>query len=67
MSSKLWFVTNGIQLIRVFEKRTMAEQEMKKYQDDPDYSYYDYYGLDIDDLEDYPEEYDIALDEGFLD
>ncbi len=67
MSSKLWFVTNGVQLIHVFEKRSLAEQELKKYQDDPDYGYYDCYGLDIDDLEDYPEEYDIALDEGFLD
>ncbi len=66
MSSKLWFVTNGAQLIGVFNNRDSAEREMKKYQDDPDYPYYDFYDLSIDELDDYPEEYDIALDEGYV-
>ena len=67
MSSKLWFVTNGAQLIAVFNNRDKAEREMMKYQDDPDFAYYDFYGLTIDELDDYPEEYDIALDEGYVD
>ena len=67
MGSKLWFVTNGAQLLAVFNNRENAEREMKKYQDDPDYGYYEYYDLNIDDLEDYPDEYDIALDEGYID
>ncbi len=66
MSNKLWFVTNGVQVISVFDNRNMAESEMKKYQDDPDYSYYDFYNVDIDELEEYPDEYDIALEEGFI-
>ena len=67
MSSKLWFVTNGAQLVAVFNNRDSAEREMKKYQDDPDFAYYDFYDLTIDELDDYPEEYDIALDEGYVD
>ena len=66
MGYKLWFVTNGVQLISVFDERDRAEREMSKYQDDPDFHYYDFYGIDIKDLDDYPEEYDIALVEGFI-
>ncbi len=66
MNNKLWFVTNGVQVVSVFDSRKSAESELNKYQDDPDFNYYDYYGLDIDELEEYPDEYDIALDEGFL-
>ena len=66
MGMKLWFVTNGVQTIAVFDNRSDAEREVEKYQDDPDYRYYDFYDLNVDDLEDYPEEYDMALDEGFI-
>ncbi|MDC7235663.1 MAG: hypothetical protein PQJ58_20740 [Spirochaetales bacterium] len=66
MSSKLWFVTNGAQLIAVFDSKDSAEQEMRKYEDDPDYGYYEFYDLNISELEDYPEEFDIAQDQGFI-
>lgn len=66
MHSQLWYLTNGVNILSVFTDQKSAEQEMSKYSDDPDYNYYDYYGLDIDELEDYPDEYDIALSEGFL-
>ena len=66
MNSKLWFVTNGVQLLAVFDHQEKAEQEMRKYQDDPDYGYYEYYGLYLADLDNYPDEYDIAYEEGFI-
>ena len=66
MARKLWFVTDGVSLIDVFQRRDDAEKEYLKYQDDPDFSYYDYYGVEIDELEDYPQEYDLALEEGFI-
>jgi hypothetical protein len=66
MSRRLWFLTDGVKLISVFEKEKDAEKEYLKYEDDPDFAYYEYYAIDIDELDDYPEESDLALDEGFI-
>ena len=66
MASKLWFVTDGVSLVDVFTREIEAEKEYLKFQDDPDFSYYEYYGLAIDELEDYPEEYDLALEQGYI-
>lgn len=67
MSSKLWFLTDGSNLLGVFDSRHEAEREDQKYQDDPDYEYFETYSLEIDDLEDYPDEYEIAQEFGYLD
>ena len=66
MQSQLWFVTDGVRALSVFESKKEAERDLDRYQDDPDYEYYECYSLDIDDLEDYPDEYELALEEGFL-
>lgn len=66
MSGKLWFVTDGVNLIGVFKDREKAEKEKERYQDDPDYDYFDHYGIETRFLEDYPEEYDYALQKGLL-
>ncbi|MDC7126366.1 MAG: hypothetical protein PQJ46_12415 [Spirochaetales bacterium] len=66
MGKTLWFLTNGVSLVDVFTRKTDAESEYMKFQDDPDFDYYEYYSLDIDELEDYPEEYDLALEQGYL-
>lgn len=66
MSSKLWFLTDGIATLSVFVDRSDAERELSKYQDDPDYQYYSTFDVFIDDLEDYPDEYDMALNEGLI-
>ena len=66
MSKKLWFVTDGVGLIDVFMRKNEAEDEYMRYKDDSDFMYYEYYGLDIDELEDYPAEYDLALEQGLI-
>ena len=66
MQSELWFLTDGARVLSVFENRQEAEHNMDRYSDDPDYSYYEVYSIEIDDLEDFPDEYDLALGEGFL-
>ncbi len=66
MQSQLWFVTDGVKVFSVFDSRKDAERELDRFQDDPDYEYYEIYNIDVDDLEDYPDEYDLALEEGFL-
>ena len=66
MTNKLWFLTDGVNLVDVFLRKSDAEEEQSKYKDDPDFPYYDYYDVDIDELEDYPDEYDFALKEGYI-
>lgn len=66
MSKKLWYVTDGVNLVDVFLRKNDAEEEYLKYKEDPDFMYYEFYGLDIDELEDYPQEYDLALDQGLI-
>ena len=67
MHSDLWFVTDGVRVISIFDNRKDAEREMGRYEDDPNYQYYDYYSVDVDDLEDYPDEFEMALEQGYLD
>jgi len=62
----LWFLTDGVRILAVYSEEREAQQELEKYEDDPDYQYYQIYELDIDELEDYPDEYDLAMNEGFL-
>ncbi len=66
MRDTLWFVTDGVSLISVHESERDAERAYEQYQDDPDFEYYDFYAIDADELEDYPEEYDMALERGLV-
>ncbi len=66
MKDKLWFVTDGVSPIGCFLSKAAANNYMKLYSDDDDYQYYEVYDIFVDDLEDYPDEYDLALDEGFI-
>ena len=67
MNTKLWFVTDGIRVIGVFNDDQTAKKEKERFQDDSDYEYYDHYEIGTKDLEHYPDEYDLALQKGFLD
>ena len=66
MQSVLWFLTDGVRVISVFDNRRDAEREMGRFEDDPDFQYYETYSIEVDDLEDYPDEYELALDQGFI-
>lgn len=66
MAKKLWFLTDGVKIVDVFQEKHEVESSYKTFQDDPDFNYYDFYGIEINDLEDYPEEYDYAIGEGFI-
>ena len=66
MKEKLWFVTNGITALSVHNAERDAEVEHKRFQDDPDYEYYDLYEIDVDNLDEYPDEYDLAFNAGFI-
>ena len=61
MYSKLWFVSDGIGPIAVHKHRQSAEENIEMYKDEADYDYYGIYGIFIDHLDDYPEEYELAL------
>lgn len=64
---KLWFLTDGVKLKGVFASRKEVERAYQRYEDDPDFAYYDYYEVNVNDLVDYPDEYELAMDEGFID
>ena len=67
MGTALWFVTDGADVLSVFDNRRDAERDLSRYQDDPDFDYYECYSIEADDLVDYPDEYEIALDRGLID
>ena len=67
MHDRLWFVTDGVSLVSVHTSEREAEREYEQHQSDPDFEYYDFYEIDMDELEDYPEEYDLALEQGLID
>ncbi len=64
---KLWFLTDGVILKGVYTSEKEADREYKKYEDDPDFTYYDYYEVKLNDLGDYPDEYELAMDKGLID
>lgn len=66
MKTMIWFVTDGIKVIGAFNDRIEAENEKNRYQDDPDFDYFDHYGVDVKDLEDYPDENDFAIQLGLI-
>ena len=66
MKNRLWFLTNGITPISVHKSETEAEEELHIYREDDDFEFFKIYSLWFDDLEDYPDEYDLADEYGFI-
>lgn len=66
MTEKLWFVSNGVYPIAVFFEKGSADEELGRFRDDPDFDYYSCYSVRIDDLDDYPDEFDLALNQGLV-
>lgn len=66
MKNRLWFVTDGIKVLSVFDDRKSAQIDKERYQDDPDYIYFDHYSIDLSELNDYPDEFDLAIQKGFV-
>ena len=66
MGSKLWFVADGTSPLGCFDAKIDAEEFREQFCDDEDYIFYELYSLLLDDLEDYPDEYDLAMEEGLV-
>jgi hypothetical protein len=63
MAERLWFVSDGMDIIGVYNSRHDAELDYERFREDADFDYYKYYSIEINDLEDFPEEYDFALEQ----
>jgi hypothetical protein len=66
MKNAIWFVTNGVSALACFETKDEAEEYKEQFSEDDDYFYYEIYDISVDDLEDYPDEYDLAIEEGLI-
>jgi len=66
MGSRLWFVTDGVGVLGCFAAEIAAEEYMEQFCDDDDYNFYEYYSIRLNDLEDYPDEYELAAEEGLV-
>jgi hypothetical protein len=66
MKTRLWFVTDGVEIIAAYLSKERAEREKEKYQDDPDFGYFDIYPVRIDELDEYPDEFDYAQMQGLV-
>jgi hypothetical protein len=66
MASKLWFVTDGVDALGCFDVKIDAEEFKDQFCDDEDYNFYELYTILLDDLEDHPDEYELAMEEGLV-
>ena len=66
MGTKLWFVTDGTTALGCFDTKIDAEEFKDQFGDDDDYNYYELYTILLDELEDYPDEYELAMEEGLV-
>ncbi len=66
MENSIWFVTDGVSALACFETREEALEYKEQFSDDDDYFNYELYDINVDDLEDYPDEYDLAIEEGLI-
>jgi len=70
MADKLWFVSEDDIPVAVFDSRTQAQEEKESLSNENEDYEYRIYSLIIEDLEDnsdeYAEEYELALQEGFF-
>jgi hypothetical protein len=66
MGDVLWFLRGEDGSIEIFEDRRSAIEQMEAYAEDGDGTIYRIKKILIDELEDHPAEYDIALEAGFI-
>ena len=66
MSEKLWFIKEESDVIAVFNDRDIASEEMYYLKEDNPTGRFKIHGLSYSELDDYSEEYDLAISEGYL-
>ncbi|MBB6481362.1 hypothetical protein [Spirochaeta isovalerica] len=66
MSRKLWFIKEESDVIAVFDDRDVAKEELVYLREDDPTGEYKLYGLGMEELEDYGDEYDLAASEGYI-
>ena len=66
MSGKLWFIGSEGEPIALFGEKRAAKDQLETYRLDDESGEYRLYGIDVEELEDYEEEFSLAEDEGFV-
>lgn len=66
MTRKLWFIRCDDLPVRVFVSRAEARMEIADLEGGETEEEYELYSIDFDDLEDYPEELELAEENGFF-
>jgi hypothetical protein len=64
--SKLWFILENNEIISIFDDQEKALEERFYLKEENPLDKYKLYGLSISDLDDYPDEKEFALENGFL-
>lgn len=67
MSQKLWFIRQGEDVIAVFDDHDVAAEELCYLKEDDPTGKYKIYGLGFEELDDYADEYDLSVSEGYID
>ncbi len=66
MRVRIWFVANAEAALACFESKAEAVDYMDQFSEEDDFDDYEIYDIAVDDLEDYPDEYELAIEEGIL-
>lgn len=66
MHKKLWFVSDGRSVLSVHTSEDNADRDYYQYEEEPDFEYFSVYPLRLNELDDYEEEYELALEEGLI-
>lgn len=66
MSKKLWFISEEGDLINVFDKHDTAREELYYLREDDPFSNFKIYGLSDNEIKDHPDEYELAVYEGYI-
>ncbi len=65
MAKKLWFITDGIEPIEVYDRREEAERQLTDLEREEE-EVYELYFIEVDELEDYPREMELAEEYGLI-
>lgn len=66
MSNTLWFISEESEIIEVFDDRDASQEELYYLKEDNPRGLYKFYTLNLVDLENYLDEYDLAENAGFI-
>ena len=66
MSDKLWFISEESDVIAVFDDHEVAREELFYLKEDDPTGTFKVYGLTFSELENYSDEYDLAISEGLI-